>query len=615
MTTLLEVRTAAEDLLPTNEEITRQVQMTEVLLHGERPTTFLAWKTATVADQVAVDALLLAKVQRAVSQLLDEGVVDRFGVSLLDKQVRNRIRSFLQSVSVRLAAGDTVKFSLRAPLPVQYPSSVPPSVYRVLPQELPLVEQDPVRIDEFERICFGNRVRVPYRGADQFARYVFDNLLHASGVLELAQLSGIDTWQARLAALLERTNFCPRVALDAFYHQSVLHQGVLYDCSFVPKYDVRRLKSAHVPMATPSDAGLIESWATMDVRKSATIPEILMPIFRVFPFKDGHVVRPDGSIAAVTLVNCPRQLSSRLKITAASESPDGIEAKADDLARTVPYTELQHFVLYQAKTLREQAVGMMALRSIFGASMRLDSHRIPLPSHNVIMAWMTLPSNPPKGSTSRAGGVDFRSLLPPGNVAVPLVADIVQKAAQLVRDLASVAANARGAVIVASPYRIPECALTGTRLAIETQPDVDQATRHAQMYVLLGMVLQDYHNPTISVARERFGRSARFGRTAADQIDWSRYESLRALDRLDHATERYYDPQDQPNPVVMPTNVTCSEALMGLCPPESNPAAYRFRNPQLADLARLGALDVPLDERVQLAKMIAIALENSPDDV
>jgi hypothetical protein len=602
MTTLLVRRDDTRDDLPTDAEIARQAEMVRVLVHGARPTTLVGWKTAAIGGADHADYILQAKVGLQLAEWLTDDRIDPVGKFLLDADMRDRLRAQLEQRPIKLREGDIIRVPLKMQRPVLYPRVA--AVYNGPP--LDLVPIDPVSLAEFESICFENRIAARYLNADDFPRYLFTNLMYSLGASQLTDLADKQhLWQARLAALLAKTKCDPRLANNVFYSNDVVSsEGVSYTADFVPKYNVSQLRPYSTEMKTVTDERVLRYRKNLDVRKVRVVPEKYRAIFRTFPFKDGHL------------------------IIGTTCDPSRLEDSANNLANTLDPSDVLDFAVTAAQTETENVLALMTLRRMHGPVVRIGALQVTLPTDQMLMSWVN--------RYMPCSKLNPRELLPPS--FGPEVEPIAKNFYELIRDIASCCGNKLGASIVCGAYAIPAVAISQTIDQIENQRGItlvqihwqgvdfssgiggsddnvssEEAARrlgYAEMYVALSFILQENNLLTLHATRDRLGEP-RFGRKDPASIDWSRHRSF--LAQVRPMPESWMpDPQDRIEPIVLPTSIASGDDVSGLVPIDVSPVNYRFRNPQLAQLARDGELETELTDYDQLASMIAIALDNPP---
>lgn len=602
--------------------------MVRVLVHGARPTTLLGWKTAAIGGADHSDYLLLAKVRLQLPEWLADVRIDPVGKFLLAADMRDRLRSQLEQRPIKLSEGDTIRLPLKMERPVLYPRVA--AIYNGPPLEL--VPVDPVSLAEFESMCFENRIAARYLDANDFPHYLFTNLMYSLGASQMTDLAGKQhQWQARLAALLNQTKCCPQIAVNVFYRDTVQWNGVSYEADFVPKYNVLQLRPHSSEMSTVTDETARQYRKTLDVRKVRIVPEPYRAIFRAFPFKDGHLIDGDtGKITQLGRIGCPQLMSNlRQLLMGTTCDPSRLEDAADDLAGRVDPSDVLDFAVTEAETETEHVLALMTLRRMHGPVVRVGALQATLPTDQMLMSWVN--------RYQPCSKLSPREVLPP-MFDRATVEPIAQNFYALIRDIAACCGNKLGASIVCGAYAIPAVAIGRTLALIENRRNItlgliqrqgvgfesgiagsdenvssDEAARrrgYAELYVALSFILQENQLMTLRATRDRLGEP-RFGRKDPATVDWSRHSQFLAKGRP--MPESWMpDPQDRFEPIVLPTAIASGEDVSGFVSIEASPVNYRFRNDQLAALARHGELETELTDYDQLARLIAIALDNPP---
>ncbi|AUQ43958.1 putative gp76-like protein [Esparto virus] len=546
--------------IATNDELSRQYLVEQILLFDERPTTYIGKKAAAIYGCNNVSTILKYKIYNALDKIQEYAKnINDFS----NESVRRRIYDLLDTIHIDY--GITIQLPQKPP--ILYTQPILPPVFTTT---LRTATSTMVNIAEFEHMVFENKAQFRYLNNTSFATYMYQNILQMLNVSNIDTLEGVEMWQAKYAILLNRTNFNDYVARNAFYYDQVNFLGVGYDTSFVPKYDVNSLKVQDSIPATITDQSQIDYYYKLDVRKEQFIPKDKIGIFLTFPFKDGHYIKPSGKIRFLNmrpLADCT--LKSTGLIIKNICGMNDIEAAIDNAARSVKLNDLIYRTVY-SKNLKEQAVTLMIIRRIVGEYGRFGKYLVQLPNEFSILSWTKL-------SCSR-----IPVILPPiytstdTNVYVALVQDISQSCYSKL-----------GASMLCSGFGIPEMNMAGVYQLL---------TNDAEKYVFYTLVLQVYPNPMYFTARSQL--EPNFGQS---NINLNKYPVYRRYFTNNTTLERV-DMQSQPL-----VDDSSNNNLSGnKCTPYSCSEMYEFNDRQLNTLVATG--DVELND-LQYAHFIASLLD------
>lgn len=530
--------------LADNEELYRQQTIQRVILFGKKPTTFLEKKGAAIAGHPAINPIAQAKILKYLPHILtfidDE-------TDLYETKAKKRIVDFIKSVE--LERGDEIVIPARQPILALQPEN--PPVYDTMLDIGPTVSTN---ISEFEALCFNNKTQYRYYTNTNFAAYLYQNLLYSLNADNVEELVDNVSWQARLAVLLNRTNVSDYVATSVFYDDTVQYLGVVYDSSFVPKYDVRNLSPQRQISNKITNQQLINYYYDLNVKSTKKVPSEYIGIFMTFPFKDGHYIQPNGQIVYLGNMYSASLKSVRLTLSNLCSISE-IESTLDSLARNTRLDWVINYAIHSANLL-EQAVALMIIRRLVGPTLTLvGSYRIHLPSELNILSWTKLACS------------DTKVILPlyyPSK-DTPLYVSLVQ-------DIAQSCYTKLGASMMCSPYRIPE---------VNMREVYDNLNTDAEKYIFFTIILQSYALPMYDYARRQL--QPEFGRSIVDlsryPISPQPYIDSTLADRLDTLTE----------PLIAPTDIN---AGLTICPPYKCIEMYEFTNPQLKQLCKIGQVEL-----------------------
>lgn len=605
------------------EEVARQDLMWSVIrgesvLDGE-PTTgaegsTIMKKTAAIYGHRQINPVHQVKIYKSLDSVLqllaDEDatdVDDIFNKHTIRHVVKNKIKSVLDNTSVDV--NDVLQLPVRPPVLAYSPE--PPFTYDF---KLPLRATTGVSLFAFELMAFNNRVIYQYYEGVTFSSYFYHNTMYMLGVSDADRLETDDRWQARLALIVKRTDFTDTVTMAAFYEDTVRYRGVGYDTSFVPDYDVYSMTQASrigcdmakskppppPPQCTDSECinykkrsddttiddsvALLIYRAVLDVRRTDKVPHEYMSIFLTFPFKDGHYIRPDGTVIYLD-VGLPRRSSVTLTIHRICDMST-LEQDVADAARTLRLQDVLAYALH-AERLESQGVALLIMRQMIGNVIDVNGIKIRLPYANEVLDWFARPCVDKSNDCARVimpkGGKDENS------VAI---------AVALVQDIAGSVRSKLAAAFVCSSFHLKES---------DYRDVYDRLATDAELYVFFTLVIQQYNLNAYRHHRDRL-------KPKFDTKDSFQYSDPMAFlaNKYRMYARPYADSSVQSRldaftvPLVTPTDVSAA-IVKPICNPDRCMELYEFSDPQLKTLAATGNVDLT---HFQIASYITLCISH-----
>lgn len=564
----------------TNGEIKHHTIIQRIILFGAQPVTLLERLAAAVVGNRYIDVIAQAKILKNLDLLLDEAqnavpqVLDAMSRAqcidiLQNPKIVDVIRNKLNTI--KLEIGDPIHLPKRPPIMSMQPKRFTPHKF-----EMTLMPSTLANISEFESLVFNNRCRYRYLDSTTFATYLMQNLLYSLNAETVEQLELNRVWQAQLAVLLHQTNYNEYVAQTAFYEDSVRFRGIVYDTSFVPKYDVKAL----VPQGrirVPFDFNsLIDYYNKLDVKINSQIDLKYLRIFFTFPFKDGHYIQPSGKIVLLDLKGYQCRQSTRLIINRLCNSND-LEYAVASAAQNLSIDDVIQYTV-MTTDIQQQALGLLVLRCMIGGYLTIDRYTIRLPSALNILSWTKF--------TCSENQKAHQIVLPHH---YPVNASKLDRLLSLIRDIANSCCSAQNCVLLCSSYSIPEYCLTACYKSLQND---------AEKYVFFTLLLQVYKHATYVMARNylkpQFGCETSINVNKQHPITSPRlYVDATLGERIEALTE----------PLIRPTDFNAN--LSTTCPPYKCIDLYEFTNEQLRELVSLGRTQLTPQQK---ANLIALTL-------
>lgn len=538
----------------TNDELIRQTEVTDVVLYGKKPTTFIMKKAAAIYGHRNINIIGRAKIIQSLDHILTFIATDD---DLKNEKNQERIRNYLKSVNIEIGT------------PILLPKKL--SIFTLQPEPIPpfntildTTEVSLVNIGEFEYLCFKNQIRFRYLKDSSFASYLYQNLLNYLNASSSDELIGNEMWQAQLALFIERTDFNEYAAMQAFYDNEVSYRGIIYDTSFVPKYDVKNLDPQDPINPKTSDNRMINYYYSLNERREHSVPINMIGIFLTFPFKNGHYIRPTGEIIHLKLKTYNTLQSSRITISNLCDMYD-IESAIESAARSIPLDDAIYHAVY-SKNLKEQSIALLILRRLVGDVLTIGEERITIPSEINVLSWS-------KKACAKTA------------LAMPIFIEDKSHRfyLEMIQDIAASCGNKLTAALMCHKYFIPEINISQVYSLLTTD---------AEKYILFTLILQDYRMDAYYSALKRL--DPKFGKSTIDLSKYGQnnrlYSDTLITDRLDTMSE----------PLLLPSDINSG---VNVCNPYSCLEMYEFTDPQLRELVNTG--DTSLDNG-QLSNFIAL---------
>lgn len=518
---------------------------------------------------------------------------------LQKKNVARRVRDIASS-----ATGPSYGDVLLLPLP--------PPVFAMVPNPTPIrhraVETTPCRgphasLHDFERLAFNNRTIHRYYTDTDFAAYLYQNLLYSLDASDVSQLENDRSWQARLAVLLWSTKLNQLCAFAAFYENRVTCDGVEYDTSFVPFYDVRAIMPLSRNRTVCGDE-VKRKWAgesyendgqrensetsdgydqesvlyyhrDFDPSATARVPLRHMGLFLVFPFKSGYYVRPDGRPVFLN-VKPYRRESVRMLMERVC-GMDSLESMVDSLSRQFDCEDALSYAVHSRDLVR-LGVALLVLRRMVGDKLTVGSFTIQLPTEMNVLEWNHTWCHVAATVLPRGMSEGF----------------CVEKQIRIINEIADRASSELDVSLLCSPFRLIECQLEPVYLRLTTD---------AQRYAFYTLLMQDYPNAMYWRARKRL-RPKFQGQYDAKGTENNGTLFGAPLQKHLLTLTSKYAPNCRPyvdsvvtdrlslyaEPLIRPTDV--SAPVESHCQQLSSPERYEFVNEQLASLVSTGNTDL-----------------------
>lgn len=536
-------------------EVNRQQSIWSVL-QNEIPLTILERKAAAILNHASIHPATITKVYKnfdTITQLIesDEDLNNRHVISKIKKIIKK----------CKLNVGDVLYLPTKLPMITNVPSEAPVYNYK-----LKVTKLSNVNLQDFEKLCFNNKVLFQFydNPNTSFASYVYQNILYSLSAESVDQLSRVKSWQAKLAVLIDHTKFNDAFATSTFYKDKVDYLGISYDTSFIPKYNVQNLKRIKCISESTNSFSLIKFYDAVNPRITLSIPADYLNVFKVFPFKQNYYIDQNGKIHFID-----KCFTKKRSVRVSIQHLCNVEDLESAIYETSNNLSLQDVISYaiNVDNIKDAGVSLAVLRCMVGPTLVLDSFKIPIPTINEILSWLSL-------------DCANSSIMLPIKVDVPNTSMYVN----LIKDISKSCSSKWGASFVCHSYHMMEAAWYNVKQNLSTD---------AEFYVYATIILQEYNFQSYKNFRNKL--KPIFG---CENINLDKYPKSKRLftnsclnDRLGTHSE----------PLLKPTDIGISFP----CDKDVCHESFEFVNNQLKDLAKYG--DVLLND-LQMSAFITLMI-------
>lgn len=456
-----------------------------------RFTSPLQYVTSAILFQANIDKILCAKILKYLPHIIGFFNINKNDTTeikyqtliglLTNDDLKERILNFTKSVG--LEKNDIITISRKKIIFTTFPQKIKEYKKNIV------IENAYVKINslfDFEHTIFSKNITFKYYENVNFAFYIYMNLMNDLGIKDDSELLLFNSWKSKLALLLVQTNFDNKVAVSAFRNNTVTYKGVVYDTSFVPKYNVQDIRPIQRNMTNPINVQNMISYRNqLNVRTTKKIDLKYLPLFYTFPFKDGHLIKSDGQIV---FMNVPeptnyvkRIISSSLSIC----SLDNVEELVKYVIERLSISEIISTAV-NSNSLSEQALALLTLWFIRGSYMYINYIKINLPSLTNLLKWNLCLFTPNMSNVS--------IILPPlyNNIYKNSYFELnVKLYTNLVKHIASIAQSAIAVCILCSKYKIPEIVIAHVYNNLDENLGKKNTT---QLFVFFTLLIQENYN-------------------------------------------------------------------------------------------------------------------------
>lgn len=458
------------------------------------PTQFtysLQYVTSAILFQMNIDKILCGKILKYLPHIIEFFNINKNDSSeikyqmliklITDNDLKERILNFTKSVS--LEKNDIITISRKKIIFTAFPQTLKGNKYNTV------IENVNVKINslfDFEHKIFSKNVTFKYYENVSFALYVYMNLMNDLGIQEETELLLFNSWKSKFALLLLKTNLDNKVAVSAFRNNTITYQGVVYDTSFVPKYNVQDIRPIQRNMTDPVNVQtMIKYRNDLNVRNTTTIDLKYIPLFYTFPFKDGHLIKTDGKIVFMNVSEPTNYVKRIINSSLSICSLDNVEEIVKYIIERLSVAEIISTAV-NSRSLSEQAVALLTLWYIRGSYMYINDIKINLPTLTNLLKWNLCLFVPNISNIS--------ILLPPlyNNIYKNNFFELnVKLYTNLVKHIASIAQSTIAVCILCSKYKLPEIVIAHVYNNIDENLGKKD---HTQLFVFFTLLIQENYN-------------------------------------------------------------------------------------------------------------------------
>lgn len=470
------------DLYYAQEQINNFISILDVAQDNViLPFDTLSLKAAAIFNHSAIDPLISAKVLKKLDRIV--GPLVTADDSLKDENILDNIRAIVDSTT--LESGDVVLLPGKDKQILYKPKPQPMHYFSVFHQ---ITDSSAKKI--FEHLYFDDVVVTPYTTNTTLSRYIVENLEYSYSLRKVE-------WKKQLADFIKNVLYYDDILLPLLFVQDkITINSITYDVSDVPKFpQIHNLYPCvldtyttinNVRASNVKKLEMTSYYAMLDVRTAILIKPEMLEMFKIFPFKDDHfidvvknkIIYLNYKIAVPPLV----QFILDDIVRKCMHSMDHILEKLQDLPKNVAYEELLSYTIH-TKLLETQAIGLLALRYLFGPILRIKSIniKIPIASVNILLSYLPL----------CAKTIEVPTVLLPHHINAEELD--VSYYSLFISDIVSSANNYINAAFICASYYIPELFLYDV---------YKNATTNEEKYVILSVILSQQSNNNIYSIRE-----------------------------------------------------------------------------------------------------------------
>lgn len=528
------------------------------------------------------------EIQARVTKHLDH-ILNFVNLNDITEKTLDKLKAFLIKNNT-INAGDIVKLPAKKPILVSAPEFIPTYHY-----EITTCIQALTNLLDFETIYFNNKTLFRYYENTSFASYLYLNLIYSLNLQNVDEEALIEyddgSWKMKLLLLLKHIRLDNLATMQIFYKDKIEFEGIMYDCSFVPKYDVRNLPKIKSTLYNINNQAYISFFEQFDPSKSKFVPPQFISIFLTFPFKNGYYMDNMGKIHYLNYDSSYSKKRTVQFVLGSICNTDDLETVVESVARQLSLHDAIAAAVY-AENLFEAARSLLILRRLIGDVVNIKTHHIQLPAENSILNWTSI--NCHYSATKKCiNNASSTSFILPNSSGEGFKE--TYKFVHLIKAIAMNCCSKLGASIMCASYKLPELALSDIYASLDS---------HAEKFVFFTILLQDYNYEMYRNVRDclspKFGCSKNFeidndndnedDDTGKYQMD--SFKNFTVFEKLDLYTERFIKPNE------LIRNITCSyQDCLYL---------YEFENEQLNELVATG--NVEFQTSRQIANFLTVLL-------
>lgn len=320
---------------------------------------------------------------------------------------------------------------------------------------------------EFEKMLFNNEVLYDFLKLTTFSSYLYKNLTSF-----IKNNPNNSEFQQKMLDVLNEIDKDNELSMQMFESDTITYSDKLINVDFIPNYPIKKLYNPilNTDLIAEDDKIRILKYAeeiNLDIIDS--IPGEIMSFFKVFPFKKGIYIKPNGSkLYLYTPFSKKQNVENTLMaICNANE----LNMAINSLASNESVTDLIAYAVH-TDNFAHQGIILLALRKILGNYLFLENQKILLPFMKDVLSWIKL-----KCEQTDTIYLPKKNIIEDVGLYVSLVQEISKQSMSKI-DVS----------FLISKYFIPEIYLRHV---------FDKLTNDLERYILCSFILQNYDKYSI----------------------------------------------------------------------------------------------------------------------
>lgn len=346
---------------------------------------------------------------------------------------------------------------------------------------------------EFEKMIFNNEILYEFITLKTFSYYLYKNLTNF-----IKNHPTNSEFQQKMLEVLTEIGNDNELSMEMFGSNTIKFYGKPIDVSFIPNYPIKKLYNPILSVNLIEQTDKIKILKYIEEINLDTIdliPSEFINFFKIFPFKKGIYIKPNGTKLYLytpfpknqTVENTLIAICNTNELNTAIYSLSSNESVNDLITYAVHTDNFTH-----------QGIVLLALRKILGNYLFLENQQIFLPFMKDVLSWIKL----------KCEQTD-QIFLPKKNIEqnVDLYVSLIQKISRQAMSKIDVS-------FLISKYFIPE---------IYLRTVFEKLTNDLEKYIFCSFILQNYNKYSIQKFQNQL--SVKFPQTS-NQFQEDEFKSM-----------------------------------------------------------------------------------------